>query len=169
MESYFLWLMELVDCPEEFSKLLRKLFSREFTSRIYMDQNRINDGLALRRTYTADTGVEIGNEALVKPCSVLEMMVALACRIEDDIMFDPELGDRTPMWFWVMIDNLNLDGMSNDRFDAQNVDQILNVLIDRTYFMNGTGGLFPLKQPKVNQRRVEIWYQMNAFLLENYE
>jgi hypothetical protein len=35
--------------------------------------------------------------------------------------------------------------------------------------MNGTGGLFPLKMPKVNQRRVEIWYQMSAFIEENFD
>ena len=34
--------------------------------------------------------------------------------------------------------------------------------------MNGTGGLFPLKRPRVNQRRVEVWYQMSEYLMENY-
>jgi hypothetical protein len=89
--------------------------------------------------------------------------------MEDDIMHDPSLGDRSPEWFWVMISNLGLDRMDDENFDLRYVDDVLNVFLNRTYFMNGTGGLFPLKIPKVNQRRVEIWYQMSAFIAENYD
>jgi hypothetical protein len=32
---------------------------------------------------------------------------------------------------------------------------------------DGSGGLFPLKNPQQNQRTTEIWYQMNAWLMEN--
>jgi hypothetical protein len=51
---------------------------------------------------------------------------------------------------------------------VKNVNQILTNLVERTYQKNGKGGLFPLKQPAKDQRRVEIWYQMAAYLNENY-
>ena len=175
MDSYFKWLLDIVECPWEFSVLMEKLDSRDFVSRIKYDENRAADGLELRHRYLEQYGDiehenagEFYEEFMMRKCSVLEMMVALACRIEDDIMFDPEMGDRTSTWFWIMISNLGLDGMDNEHFDNENVDQVLNVFLGRTYFMNGTGGLFPLKRPKVNQRRVEIWYQMSEFLVENF-
>ena len=169
MDLYFKWLCEVVDCPPEYTDLLQKLDSRVFTWRIRNDSNRAQDGLALRSRFIDETGAKVTEEIFMRPCSVLEMMVALACRIEDDIMFDPSYGDRAPQWFWIMVSNLGLDGMDNEHFDNENVDQVLNVLLGRSYFMNGTGGLFPLKRPKVNQRRVEIWYQMSEFLVENFE
>ena len=168
MDLYFRWLLNLIDCPEEYTTLMEKLHSRDFHSPVPMDINRIEDGLALRSMFVDESGFQDGEEDLLrKPCSVLEMMVALACRMEDDIMADADMGDRAPLWFWTMISNLGLDGMDNDHFDNENVDHVLNVLINRTYFMNGSGGLFPLKIPKMNQRRVEIWYQMNQWLSEN--
>ena len=169
MVTYFEWLIGLVDCPPEYTRLMEKLDSRDFTWLNPMDSHRAQDGISLRGKYLDQTGANATEEIFMHPCSVLEMMVALACRIDDDIMFDPEYGDRAPEWFWIMISNLRLDGMDNENFDNNNVDHILNVFLNRTYFMNGTGGLFPLKQPKMNQRRVELWYQMNSYLNENYD
>jgi hypothetical protein len=37
----------------------------------------------------------------------------------------------------------------------------------RLYTTSGYGGLFPLEEPKEDQRKVEIWYQMMAYLGEN--
>lgn len=168
MDGYLRWLMDQVDCPDEYSRLMEKLDQRVFTWKINNDANRAADGMSLRGRYIDETGVGATEEIFMHPCSVLEMLVALACRIEDDIMFDPAYGDRAPQWFWEMITNLKLDGMTNDNFDEENVNQILNVFLGRTYFMNGSGGLFPLKRPRVNQRRVEVWYQMSEYLMENY-
>ena len=36
-------------------------------------------------------------------------------------------------------------------------------------FQDGFGGLFPLKHAKKDQRKVEIWYQLQNWLMENYE
>ena len=168
MDGYLKWLADQVDCPEQYSRLIEKLDSRVFSWSIHNDANRAGDGIALRGRYIDETGAEATEKIFMHPCTVLEMMVALACRIESDIMFDPALGDRTPQWFWIMIENLGLDGMDNEHYDDENVNHILNTLLGRTYFMNGSGGLFPLKRPKHNQRRVEIWYQMSEFLVENF-
>lgn len=43
-----------------------------------------------------------------RPCSVLEMIIALAIRLEEHIMDDPDIGNRTGQWFWDMIVSLGL-------------------------------------------------------------
>lgn len=168
-DLYFEWLMAQVDAPENYRMLLEKLHARTFTWRMHQDANRAQDGMDLRARFIEETGSKVDESVFMKPCSVLEMMIALACRMDSDILFDPAYGDRSPEWFWIMIDNLMLDGMDDEHFDAQNVDNVINVLLDRRYFMNGTGGLFPLKLPVLNQRRVEIWYQMNSWVNENFD
>ncbi len=169
MDLYFEWLLEQVDCPENYRILMDRLYRCTFTYSLKMDANRAADGLALRDRFADEYGDLRYEDIRHDECSVLEMLIALACRMEDDIMHDPALGDRSPEWFWIMISNLRLDGMNDENFEEENVENILNVFLNRTYFMNGSGGLFPLKIPKVNQRRVEIWYQMSAFMEENFD
>lgn len=169
MDLYFEWLLEQIDCPNNFRRLMTSLYNCTFTYTLKMDANRAADGLALRDRYAHEYADLRYDEIRHDECSVLEMMIALACRMEDDIMHDPELGDRSPEWFWMMITNLRLDRMDDEHYDEKNVENIINVMVGRSYFMNGTGGLFPLKMPKVNQRRVEIWYQMSAFIEENFD
>ena len=48
----------------------------------------------------------------------------------------------------------------------ETVEEILNRVVWRTNESDGTGGLFPLSRPYLDQRDVEIWSQLNAFLLE---
>jgi hypothetical protein len=45
------------------------------------------------------------------------------------------------------------------------IDDILTRLIERTYKPNGEGGFFPLPQTDEDQTKVEIWYQMSAYIL----
>jgi hypothetical protein len=33
---------------------------------------------------------------------------------------------------------------------------------------SGLGGMFPLEDPREDQRAIEIWYQMMAYINENY-
>ena len=168
---YFEWLCLQVGVTEDYWTLMGMLFNREFTWFVPNDNNRAADGLCLRERYLEERGLE-GSAMIYGPCSVLEMMAALAIRCEDDIMRDPDLGDRTSLWFWIMICNLKLDRYTDDTIDmvyTEEISRILDVMLDREYMMNGDGGLFPLKKPAHNQRRVEIWYQMNAYLVENFE
>jgi hypothetical protein len=66
-----------------------------------------------------------------------------------------------------MIKNLGLDQFDDQiPYDWEDVDEALSALIYRTYDRDGTGGLFPLTHPEEDQRKVEIWYQLNAYLLE---
>lgn len=77
------------------------------------------------------------------------------------------------MYFWQMVKNLGLyqydDASYGSILDAgEKVRMILNIFLNREYRYSGEGGLFPLADPDRDQRDVEIWYQMNAYLQENY-
>ena len=99
-----------------------------------------------------------------RPCSVLEMLIALAFRCEEHIMQDSDAGDRMGQWFWNMIVNLGLGSMSDSRFDAAYTDDVIFRFMDRKYKRNGEGGLFTVERCKCDMRSVEIWYQMNWYL-----
>ena len=101
-----------------------------------------------------------------QPCSVLEMMIALAIRCEEHIMDDPDVGNRTGQWFWNMIMNLGLGSMTDDQFDKRYAEQVIERFLNREYEQDGEGGLFTVKHCKHDLRTVEIWYQMCWYLDE---
>ena len=102
-------------------------------------------------------------EYLDGPCSVFEMMVALAQRCEA-VMDDPKIGDRTGQWFWGMIASLGLNGMSDNHYDEKYVKDVINRFLDREYEPNGKGGLFTIRNCEHDLRDVEIWYQLCWYL-----
>jgi hypothetical protein len=100
-------------------------------------------------------------------CSVLEMLIALSRWL----FFETDTGEPRD-WFWHMIENLGLtaDRCNDKIYDnllREEIDSTLNRLIMRTYSPSGQGGLFPLSHERQDQRHVELWYQLNAYLLEN--
>ena len=133
-----------------------------------MDGNRAEDGIDLRyrfgREYSYPDAM-IASYLDDRPCSILEMMTALAIRCEEHIMDDPDIGNRTGQWFWSMLVNLGLGSMYDAKFDRYRVDRILERLLDREYGRNGKGGLFTVNNGR-DMRTTEIWYQMNYYLSE---
>lgn len=140
------------------------LFRKEFTWFVPNDDNRVEDGRVLRMEFLEETAAEASYDWMNEGCSMLEMMTALSrrCAFETD--------EEPFEWFWVLADNLDLrpfvDEMFSDDFNLD-VEVILDRVVTRTYEPNGRGGLFPLRNPEVDQRSVEIWYQMAAYLMEN--
>lgn len=169
---YFDWLCDFTEDRYHFgdcyTKLLMCLHDVEFRYLIPLDENRALDGIDLRWRFACDMGWQGQwrdvRDILQGPCSVLEMMVALACRCEDTIMTNPDIGSRTSFWFWMMIDNLGLTDMDNDKFDINEVMYKLNIFLDREHEPNGKGGLFYIENPRRDLREVEIWYQMCWYL-----
>lgn len=173
--SYFNWMYQLV-CNDEYSrglsyrKLLHHLHKTEFFYSIPMDGNRAEDGMGLRYRFGYECSLDrraIASYLDNLPCSVLEMMVALSIRCEE-MMEDPEAGDRTGLWFWNMIVSLNLGSMDDQRFDRVYTNDILGRFLNRKYAPNGEGGLFTVRNSRYDLRSVEIWYQMNWYLDENF-
>lgn len=168
--EYFEWIYNLVSGDRfakeiSYRKLLMVLHRTEFIFSIPKDRNRAEDGIALRRRFTTACGYEDMSRYLyTRPCSVLEMMVALAIRCEENIMDDARVGDRTAQWFWGMIQNLGLGSMKDISFDQQFVEDRIDRFLNREYDSDGRGGLFTIRHCSRDLRKVEIWYQLCWYL-----
>jgi hypothetical protein len=103
-------------------------------------------------------------DVLDRPCTVLEMMIALALRCEEDTMDDPLMGDRTGQWFWRMIVSLGLGAAVDGRFNPKPINAIIERFLNREYEPNGKGGLFTIKNCEYDLRTVEIWIQLCWYL-----
>lgn len=168
-DEYFEWLCETVDSERfakqvSYRKLLVHLHNIEFTWFVPNDDNRADDGIQLRRRFALHRDDLRLQRYLKGPCSVLEMMVALALRCEEWIMDDAQLGDRTGQWFWGMIHNLELSSMRDSKFDRDYVDDVVARLLNREYEPDGRGGLFTVRHCNYDLRTVEIWVQLSWYL-----
>lgn len=177
INGYFEWMCLLIKCPKitkrkSYNKLLCYLHGKDFDYILEMDGNRADDGIELRYTFGNQNSIPASAIASMldnTPCSVLEMMVALVHRCEESIMNDPDIGDRTGVWFWDMIECLGLFGMDDEHFDRDFVEDVLNRFMDREYASNGRGGLFLINNRHEDMRNIEIWYQMMWYLDEKIE
>lgn len=170
MDDYFEWLCKIV-CENRYSKkisyrrLLKRLHEVDFTSLLSRDDNRAEDGIGLRCRFAYGYVSPASAETFLDmPCSVLEMILALAIRCEETIMDNPSFGDRTGQWFWGMINNLGLGSMTDDNFDTSYVDFVVDRFLDREYEANGRGGLFTIRNCEYDLRDAEIWYQLCWYL-----
>lgn len=166
---YFEWMCGCVRDKEHnnYAKLLHQLNDIEFTYTLPMDGNRYEDGIDLRYRFGYDCDYD---ESVIAyyldnhPCSVLEMMVALALRLEEHIMDDPDIGNRTSVWFWEMIFSLGLSDMSNDNYSELKISATIQQFLDREYTKDGRGGLFTIKGIQKDMRDAEIWHQACWYL-----
>ena len=171
---YFDWMCDLISTSTyntaDYTRLLLALHRSEFVYSLPLDDNRYADGVDLRYRFGYEANIPqtvIASESDARPCSVLEMMVALAHRCEEHIMADEDVGNRTGKWFWDMIKSLQLLGMDNKHFDKKYVDDRIRILLNRQYDRNGKGGLFTVHHHLEDMRKLEIWYQLTLYLQEN--
>lgn len=170
-ELYFEWLYDhVIHSRKSYRKLCDCLNCIEFTYTNPMDDNRYEDGINLRYRFGSENGIddrEIAYELDNKACSVFEMMVALALRIEESIMRDDDVGDRTYIWFMAMLKNLGLDDETDAHFNRVRVTMSVIRMLDRDYDSRGVGALFEVDNPRNDMRDTEIWYQAMWWLTEN--
>lgn len=150
MDTYYKFLLSLIgDCPD--CELLRYLFEVNYIWTIPLDENRAQDGIDLRCLYANlnNLTIDIFQD---KPCSMLEMLIAFANRIENDFMGSAE-SDNTPRWFYQMLVSL---GISEDmkQFDKSRVDHAL------VMFFNHQIALFDI--PGIE--KLQLWDQLNNWL-----
>lgn len=151
--------------PRDYQELFWKLFNTPFEycdfGRVSHDKNRVGDAMYMRSQYEGKKRVKIH-----MPCSVLEVLIALAIRIETDVMQDICHPDRTATWFWLMLDNLGLvsDEFKDINYSDEKANGILTRFMHRTYEKDGSnGGLFQLNERGIDMRKTEIWYQMELY------
>lgn len=170
--KYFDWLYYLVCGNDEYNrlsyrKLLSFLHSIEFTYTIDFDENRAIDGTNFRYRFGHENGFSraVIRAALdYRPCSVLEMMIALAHKVEEQIMDDNHYGNRTGQWFWNMIVSLGLGYMNDLDFNESCAYRVVSRFLDRQYEPNGRGGLFTIEDCPYDLRDIEIWSQFMWYL-----
>ena len=175
-EGYFLWLYSHIASPKEQRKrfqwweLAKILYTTPFEWFIPNDDNRAVDGTDLRDIFMhyEEPYDETFELWVTEECTMLEMLIALADRLKF------EVDAPIDTCFWMLMDNIGLtESRYNDsafsrspRKFRSEVDEVLSMVNNRTYDYDGNGGLFPLTNPQEDQREVEIWYQMAAYLNE---
>jgi hypothetical protein len=159
--EYYNWLVSSIALPpnKTFNALFDMMHSREFVWLIPNDDNRIEDALELRNEFLKRHKKKTLD---LEGATLLEIVISLSRRASFIAGHSPK------QWAWRLIKNLRLDKRFDPltENDMTRVNDILETLIWRTYSKDGRGGFFPLKYTEVDQTQVEIWYQMNKFIIE---
>lgn len=172
-ERYFVWLYSLVADPSikdrdlTYWELFRQLHDRQFVWFVSRDDNRAEKGKELRLAFLRHEGLsksEVDHRWVEIGCSFLELTIAMSERLQFEV--DPD--SNLAYWFWnVLMENIGLryctDGSG---FESCDIDEILNRVIFRQYEPDGNGGFFPLENPQQDQRGVELWHQLGAYVIE---
>lgn len=173
--DYFDWLCELINLrPGMYDILIHELYSIDFKWVIDLDQNRADDGIIVRYDFHSKSSQSKDLER--KPCSVLEMIIALAMKM-NYLLDDEDRGDRTRIWFWEMIFNLGFKDYTDASFKApygrdlnrlNDIHEKCDRWMNREFGYDGFGSLFPLNKPHRDQRKIHLIDQMNDYILEKY-
>ena len=177
-DDYFSYLRDLVENEQHkhYMILLSLLHKKQFYSIVKYDENRAEDARLVAEKFvdqlTFGDGVDIGMDWLLQhgAPSFLEVVVGVAERLTA-LRYDGDNDDRNTMdirpAFWELLGNLRLTDYTNGKFESagiQNtIDEIVDECLSRTYEKNGRGGLFPLRHPPADMRKIEIAYQMNYY------
>jgi hypothetical protein len=94
---------------------------------------------------------------------VLEMILALAMQM-DSIVGDVEGELDVRHFFWLMIDNLDLAWMTDDKYEKAYVYGRVAMFLDRQYEPNGDGNIIYIPDCRDDLRDIEIWAQMCWYL-----
>lgn len=164
-EHYFIWLCAKVLPPNSFDYqgLLNFLHRTEFVWFVPGDENRAAEGMELRFDFLRETNIFREPGWFDCPCSVLELLIGLSNQAQF------QTGMPSHEWFWQIMRNLGLDDYRRiSENDIPTIQAILNTFMNREYSMNGHGGLFPMRMPHHDQRKVEIWYQFCEYVQDQH-
>jgi len=202
--EYFLWILDIMDMcgmpgqrgvtPEyaSFSYFLlgHHLHKIVFKPMKELDNNRVEDVMPmLRGWFTRTRGNEYACEHIMnQPVSSLEVLAALALRIDRDIMYHPELSPRHELWFWIMLENLGFTTFSDEAWSIGSCDYVTSTIrMVSTYEIDSMGctgfgnGLFPLDDLQssveafsddgfcVESPSCDIWHIAQIYLKHNYD
>ena len=177
-ERYFRWLYSKIGSlndtnPKHSHWLLAEvLHNRAFESFVDNDENRESDGTAFREVFCDEEGYEWGNSRFVfEPCTMLELMLGLAKHLD---FMEPgsEIDDTgIGVWFWRLAANAGLNHLSDDYCAGipratDFINAVCDRIIYRRYSADGQGSFFPMVDPPSDARQMELWYQMNEYMIE---
>jgi hypothetical protein len=158
--AYYEWLTAQIAIPsgKTYHYLFERMHNMEFIWTVPHDANRLRDGIDLRTEFLDGRA----HRLTLDVATALEVLIGLSRRVAFNA------GGNEKRWAWLLIKNLKLNRMSDpvSSENATRIENILEALIWRTYRSDGSGGFFPLKDPTDDQTKVEIWYQMQAYIRE---
>lgn len=162
---YEKWLLRKVGFRKKgYENLMHRLYEIPFQwdqKNTPKDEDRALDGLQLRGEF-----FDGSDEIPRRDCTVLEMLVAFAIRIDDEWIGDP--ADPHPEdIFWEMVSNLDLWKMDNFRYDQDSVDAKVSKWVKKYFDKDGNGSIFPVKNANRDHRTVSIWSQMLEYINKN--
>ena len=172
-DRYLDWLeLQATGQDRSYDSLLDFLYTKPYIYTLRMDENRAEDGIELRYIFGSENGIEyediLSGLDTGRDCSMLEMMVGLARRCENQIMVDMEEGVQPDRWVRVMLTNLGLSSQTNENFDEEKADYITDRFLAHQYSYHGDGSLFSVCHPRHDMRKTDLWYQAMWYLTENY-
>jgi len=163
--EYYEWLISQIDSPrgKTYNGLFECMHNVEFVWTLPNDDNRLNDALELRHEFLHAR--RAAHPLQLQGATLLEVLVSLSRRVA--FITD----GNSKQWAWRLLKNLHLNKMCDPLTEEKKkrIYDILDSLIWRTYERDGQGGFFPLQSPLEDQTKVEIWYQMNKYVMEMEE
>lgn len=166
-QDYIKWLqnrVDLIDTKGSHDSLFKELASYNYDYILPMDENRAQDGIALRYQFYQNSD-SYPRWVLTQPCTFLEFLVALAERMS--FICSSYVEDMIKGIFWKLLDNMTISNLTDDEWEQldgeKQVGWAISRVCNRTYDADGTGGLFPMAKPKQNQREIQVWYQMQQY------
>jgi hypothetical protein len=169
---YLDWLFALVESArpgQTFLYLFRALDRTKFQAdaRTPLDANRVSYALGLRKEFFHTYSIPYTDDFSEARISMLELLIQLAYDMGEITSRE----DNIPSYFFELLDNLSICVSDAEYTDIDAIDSavylVLQKVIKRRYSSRGL--LFPLKHPAADQRLVELWFQMNAYLIEQEE
>ena len=174
MKDYFDYLYSIgFDDDGDHERLARLLFEIPYEWENDRDENRMWDGVEMRREYEEvckiDRSYDISRCLNGDACTMLEFFVGFAYRLVRD-MFNHDIFDMSyipkliKMWFDE--DHLDIWRFVNEEMDEDEegvseavVDQ-LDIWVHCNYEYDGScGGLFIIRDPEEDIRYTEMWVQ----------
>lgn len=164
--EYLIITCNLYGYRNSYYNLFWTLHNIQFTYRIERDENRVEDGHDLREGYSIPNRFSIKDHEYFYAhwVSVLEVLIALAIRVDNEIIGDPA-NPHPEIFFMEMIENLEL---RRHKTDQNTIRQVVEDWLERRFDRCGFGSPFPVTDDDRDQRGLEMWDQMVSYLNENY-
>lgn len=169
-QNYYEWLKDLI--PElkiAYGDLIQILYDTPFRAIFESDNDRMSDGMSLRNRYTQANRMSNALNLLLReahPCSVLEVMLALALRIEEEYL--GAYSDEHPVgqWFNYMLHSLGIAHMIDPFFETEIASEVIDKFLNHNYRPDGFGSLFWIINTKEDMRQLDLWHQAMLWINE---
>ena len=173
--GYFGFLCSLVECPPEYTTLLKCLDDIEYRWSVQIDGNRAYDGVKLRWLYNDIWNGGSDRGARFNACTVLEFLIGTLKRADEEYGVSYE-ESKLAEWFWESMETAGLMCFSDDGglsygedWNFEDVELAVGQILDRRYDRNGAGGFWMVPGCRVDLRKRDVWEQVARWVSWKYE